>query len=249
MCMSDSHVAHIELQSSIEQRFTVKNYLVNKQTHKKLLLSDESGHCIVRSIVQKPVDITVYERLLDISSPYICNILEICESEDAYIIYEEYCEGMTLDELGTGISEKQALDIAMSICSGLYVLHQCSIVHRDLKPENIIIGDDNSVKIIAFDSARLFKTGSGNDTQLLGTIGYAAPEQFGFSQTDNKADLYSLCVILNMLITGYHPSVKMCENKHIKKILQKCLSINPNERYNDANELNKAFAKARRWCK
>ncbi len=247
--MFDACVDYKELEDIISDRFTVTNYLVKKSSHEKVLLSDDKGHQLVRTTIFKPADIEVYKILQNINSENVCSIYEIAEADDAYIIYEEFCEGVTLEDLDHNMGEREAVDIVMNICKGLYALHQCSIVHRDLKPENIIITDDNTIKIIDFDSARLYKKSNDGDTTVLGTIGYAAPEQFGFLQSDNRTDLYSLCVILNMLITGVHPSVKMCENKHIKKILQKCLSINPSERYNDANELNTALAKARRWCK
>ena len=238
-----------ELEKLINKRFSVKNYLVKNKSHEKIMLSDDKGNCIVRCTIFKPADIEVYLRLMDVSSPNICNILEISEQSDRYIVYEEYCEGITLEDLGVCIGMKKALDIAIGICSGLYALHSCQIVHRDLKPENIIISDDNTVKILDYDAARVYKPLSDSDTRLLGTIGYAAPEQFGFQQSDSRSDLYSLCVILNMLITGAHPSVKMCQEKHIKKILDKCLAINPAERYNDVKELSHALCGARRRCK
>ena len=123
------------------------------------------------------------------------------------------------------------------------------IVHRDIKPDNIIICDDNNVKIIDFDISKIYKSNQRSDTQTLGTVGFAAPEQFGMQQSDARTDLYSLAVLLNVLLTGEHPSVKMCENKKLLKIIKKSLSINPSDRYSSAEEMFKALDKVRRHLK
>ena len=131
----------------------------------------------------------------------------------------------------------------------MYALHNSGIVHRDIKPDNIIICDDNNVKIIDFDISKIYKSNQRSDTQTLGTVGFAAPEQFGMQQSDARTDLYSLAVLLNVLLTGEHPSVKMCENKKILKVMKKCLSINPDERYSTAEELYNVLNKIRRKLK
>ena len=83
----------------------------------------------------------------------------------------------------------------------------------------------------------------------MGTVGFAAPEQFGMQQSDARTDLYSLAVLLNVLLTGEHPSVKMCENKKLLKIIKKSLSINPSDRYSSVEEMFKALDKVRRHLK
>jgi serine/threonine protein kinase len=158
---------------------------------------------------------------------------------------------MTLTDYANGetLAEHDALNITCSICQGLYALHSSGIVHRDIKPDNIIICDDNNVKIIDFDISKIYKSNQRSDTQTLGTVGFAAPEQFGMQQSDARTDLYSLAVLLNVLLTGEHPSVKMCENKKILKVIKKCLSINPDDRYSTAEELYNVLNKIRRKLK
>ena len=216
----------------IDKMFDCKNYLFKNSKHEKVILESDTGVKMVRHIIYKPADVSVYQRLALINNPYLCRIYEISESSEAYTIYEEFC-----------------LNITCSICQGLYALHNSGIVHRDIKPDNIIICDDNNVKIIDFDISKIYKSNQRSDTQTLGTVGFAAPEQFGMQQSDARTDLYSLAVLLNVLLTGEHPSVKMCENKKLLKIIKKSLSINPSDRYSSAEEMFKALDKVRRHLK
>ena len=222
----------------IDKMFDCKNYLFKNSKHEKVILESDTGVKMVRHIIYKPADVSVYQRLALINNPYLCRIYEISD-------------GMTLTDYANGetLAEHDALNITCSICQGLYALHNSGIVHRDIKPDNIIICDDNNVKIIDFDISKIYKSNQRSDTQTLGTVGFAAPEQFGMQQSDARTDLYSLAVLLNVLLTGEHPSVKMCENKKLLKIIKKSLSINPSDRYSSAEEMFKALDKVRRHLK
>ncbi len=235
----------------IDKMFDCKNYLFKNNKHEKVILENEFGTKMIRHTLYKPADVSVYQKLAKINNPFLCRIYEISENDKAFVIYEEYCEGMTLTEYVNGgtLSEYTAVDIACCICQGLYALHSSGIVHRDIKPDNIIICDDNNVKIIDFDISKIYKSDKNTDTQILGTVGFAAPEQFGLQQSDARTDLYSLAILLNVLLTGKHPSIKLCENKKLLKIIKKCLAINPDDRYYSAEELFKALDKAKRRLK
>ena len=117
-----------------------------------------------------------------------------------------------------------------------------------MKPENIIIAPDNTVKLIDFGIAREFKTDSLSDTSYMGTRGYAAPEQYGKSQTDERTDIYSLGVTLYYLLTGMNPNDLLYDfrpmriyNPHLSKgieyIVNKCVQNRPDKRYQNVNEL------------
>ena len=97
------------------------------------------------------------------------------------------------------------------------------------KPENVIIRGDEAV-LIDFDASRIVKEDQRADTVVLGTTGYAAPEQYGISQTDGRADIYSLGVLLNIMLTGKHPSMELAPGK-LGRIVQRCTQINPKKRY------------------
>lgn len=162
--------------------------------------------------------------------------------EPQITVLEEYIRGMTVsDLLMRGLySEKGVKTVVKSICDALTVLHNRGIVHRDIKPENIMITDRGTVKLMDFDAARLYKIGQSGDTKIIGTQGYAAPEQLGLAQTDARTDIFAVGVLMNVMLTGEHPSKKMYQGK-LSKVIEKCIQIDPQKRYASAAELKKAL--------
>ena len=145
--------------------------------------------------------------------------------------------GDTLAELLTGakLTEKEARQVTMQLCQALHVLHSMGAVHRDVKPENVILRGSDAV-LIDFDAARIYKDESESDTQVLGTTGFAAPEQYGIFQSDERADIFSLGVLLNIMLTGKHPSREMAAGK-MGRIVRKCTMTAPEQRYQSARAL------------
>ncbi len=184
-----------------------------------------------------------YRALLPVKSSYLPEIFEVASENDRVLVIEEYVPGDPLDELMQGVtfSAKETSKIAADICKALYILHRAGIVHRDVKPGNIRIreGSDTAV-LMDFDSSRTIKTDRSQDTVLLGTAGYAAPEQYGISQTDGRADIYALGVTMNLMLTGAHPSEKLAEGK-MGRIISKCVMVHPDKRYHDVLRLMEAL--------
>lgn len=173
----------------------------------------------------------VYRRLLPISCANLPQIMEVGEKEGKVAVLEEYIQGDTLYYLleGSLIPPKEAKKILRQLCSALWVLHSLGAVHRDIKPENVILRGNEAV-LIDFDASRIYKAEQDNDTKVLGTVGFAAPEQYGIFQSDGRADIYSLGVLLNIMLTGKHPSVELAEGK-LGQVVQKCTMMNPQMRY------------------
>ncbi len=128
-----------------------------------------------------------------------------------------------------------AKKILKQLCLALTVLHQNGIVHRDVKPENVMVSDEGRVVLIDFSISRKVIPG-GSDTQILGTVGYAAPEQLGLSQSDGRTDIYAMGVLYNVMLTGKHPSVELARGK-AGRIIRKCTAVNPDDRYQTSEKL------------
>ena len=143
------------------------------------------------------------------------------------LILEEYIEGDTLGFLlkDALFSPDETRKIIMQICRGLWGLHSLDTVHRDIKPENIILRGSDAI-LIDFDASRIYKSESSTDTQVLGTTGFAAPEQYGISQSDIRSDIYSLGIVINIMLTGQHPSKKLAKG-HLGRIVTRCTHVNP----------------------
>ena len=182
----------------------------------------------------------VYQKLLGCSCPNLPLVLEAAEKDGENLVVEEFIQGDTLGFLleGALFTPKETQGIVKQLCQALWVLHSMAAVHRDIKPENVILRGKEAV-LIDFDAARLHKPGAQADTQVLGTTGFAAPEQYGLSQSDVRTDIYSLGVLINVLLTGEHPSKKLAGG-HMGRVVHRCTQVNPQKRYKDVLHLMEA---------
>ena len=183
----------------------------------------------------------VYRKLLGISCPNLPQIMETAERDGMVAVLEEYIQGDSLAYLleGALFTPAEARKITRQLCNALWVLHQLGAVHRDIKLENVMIRGSEAI-LIDFDASRIFKSDTNQDTQILGTTGYAAPEQYGIAQTDERADIYSLGVLLNIMLTGKHPSKELASGR-LGRIVQKCTMVNPEKRYKSVLYLMEAL--------
>lgn len=220
---------------------TVKTFRETEQKKVLKIRHIESGRFFVcRLFAGEPEE---YKRLLPVKSEFIPEIYEVSYDGRNVLVLEEYIDGDSLEELMEGVvfTEKETRKVAQDICKGLYVLHQKGIVHRDVKPSNVKIrvGSDQAV-LLDFDSSRIMKENRNRDTVVLGTTGFAAPEQYGISQTDGRADIYALGVLMNMMLTGKHPSEQLAEGK-LGRVVSKCTMVNPEKRYKNVLRLMEAL--------
>ncbi len=184
-------------------------------------------------------NVAVYDILKGISHPNLPRIYSTHSDGENCEIIEEYINGVTVaDILKSGLyHEKGVRTVAKSICSALDVLHSYNIIHRDIKPENVMIDSDGNVKLIDFDTARVFKSYQSQDTAFIGTAGFAAPEQYGINQTDCRSDIFALGILMNVMLTGEHPSKKLYNGK-LRRVIETCINIDPNKRYPNVSELS-----------
>lgn len=181
----------------------MKTLQIIKQDQDKTisLVEHETSHT---KYIQKELnyyDKTLYQTLQKIKNPYLPKIFVIQESDNHLILIEEYIEGKTLDQ--QSFSKEQVKDIMHQLCECLDALHKLNppIIHRDIKPENIIY-HDNKVTLLDFGIARFLDSKKNKDTLILGSVGYAAPEQFGFQQSNPQTDVYALGKLMNYLLNG-----------------------------------------------
>jgi serine/threonine-protein kinase len=188
----------------------------------------------------------------------IPKIIDIEEDEEAIYIIEEYVEGTNLKDYKKQCSEietSQVIHWAFQLCDVLKYLHQRKphpIIYRDVKPDNIMLMDDGNIKLIDFGIAREYKEESQNDTMPIGTKGYAAPEQYGIGQSDERTDIYSLGITIYYLLTSKNlslPPYKIQWTEQLNtelanelfEIVLKCCEILPNLRFQNIEELEKAL--------
>lgn len=165
-------------------------------------------------------------------------IYDVCSCENHLCVLESYVEGVSLAELmdkGT-ITPENSYNYIMNVCSALQFLHKNNIIHRDVKPSNIIITPDNRAVLIDLSAARSLSNEQDKDTLNLGTVGYAAPEQFGVTQSLPPTDIYAVGVLLNQLMMGEHPSVKTPSGK-AGRIIRKCTDTQISKRYQTVSAL------------
>ena len=194
--------------------------------------------------VKKTLDIysrDVYEQLASVRIEGVPAVKECVADDGKLIVVEEYVQGRSLkqvlDEQGL-LNEEQAYDIAVQLADILVRLHQLepAIVHRDIKPSNIIIEKNGHVNLIDFNAARHVNADKNEDTRMLGTVYFAAPEQFGFGQSDERTDIYGLGATINYIMTGDKPGAGIAECR-FSDILKKCLMVDAKDRYQSAAEL------------
>lgn len=174
-----------------------------------------------------------------------------------YFLVMEYIDGRTLEELleqNRGpFSVRRVLGWARQLCDVLEYLHSQNppIIFRDMKPGNAMLTRDGQVKLIDFGIARLFRPTGSQDTQLLGTPGFAPPEQYGSAQTDERSDIYSLAMTLYQLLTDKLPETGFglkdvrLDNPRIPlavaRALEKAAAMDPDDRYDNVAEFRRAL--------
>ena len=200
--------------------------------------------------------------------PNIVNIYDVGSENSVHYIVMEYVEGITLKtyiEKKGQISFKEAVSIAIQVGRGIEAAHNKHIIHRDIKPQNIIISTEGKVKVTDFGIARVANTNTIN-SDVMGSVHYASPEQARNGFVDGKSDIYSLGIVMYEMVTGrvpfdgestvavaiqhlqeemvvpsaYAPSLPVS----IEKIILKCTQKSPDRRYNSISDLLMDLKKA-----
>lgn len=192
------------------------------------------GQLYVRKFL-KEYNIAVFTYLKEHPIAHMPRIIEFYESKNALITIEEYIPGKNLQECieESPFSEKEAAEIGKRICDILIDLQnqETLIIHRDLKPSNVILSIDGQIYLIDVNVAKFFDAEESEDTRLLGTRRYAAPEQvgYGFEASSERTDVYGLGMLLNVIVTLQEPKQERVSGI-LGDIILKCINMEPQNR-------------------
>lgn len=189
-------------------------------------------------------NVPVLQRLKQHPVPRMPRIEALLTADDCILSVETLINGQTLAALVReqgSFTPKMTLDVAQELLITLRALGEQQIVHRDLKLSNIMYYREHYY-LIDVNAARQYHEFQESDTRLLGTSGFAAPENYGFAQTDQRSDLYSLGIVLNCLLTGNEPhgpldAETMTTDQTWAPIIMKATALDPQRRYQSANAM------------
>lgn len=205
----------------------VVNVFDNDENSIVELVEGDNGKKYIRRTMQGRVE--VYLALKKLPHNFLPEIVSAEYDGKQTVVIEEYITGR--GDLSCLKTESELVAAFGELCEVLEFIHTREIIHRDIKPSNVLVANDGHIRLIDFDAARRYKEDSPNDTRYLGTKGYAAPEQFGFSQTDCTADIYALGVTMKAVMGS------IADSRKYRNIIRKCTEFDPKNRYKSAADV------------
>lgn len=227
--ITDDAVRALQKYVELDYLFGNKNVILVKNV--------EDDQLYVKKILSV-YDSRIYEYLKNYPVEHMPRIYETYESKNYLFVIEEYIRGRNIEEIleESLFDIDEAVRITLKVCTITRMLHKKSepIIHRDIKPSNIIISDEGEVYLLDINAAKWLRSDEAEDTRLMGTQYYAAPEQYGFgySASSAKTDIYAIGMLLNKLLTGCFPKEKKAEGP-IWAVIEKCISYEFEKRYSD----------------
>lgn len=213
------------------------------EAHQIFLVQHRDTHKIFVKKILDIYNIDIYQTLSAHTVYGIPRIVEYQETDGQLILIESYISGQSLEDLlcTTSLSLSAITRYILELCDILSRLHQMDppIVHRDIKPSNLMITEHDHVILLDFNAAKHFSETSTSDTILLGTQGYAAPEQYGFGSSSPKTDIYAIGILFQEL-TAFLPKVP----SPLSMVMEKCTKMDPSERYHTVDELKQEILNA-----
>lgn len=205
-----------------------------KDSENTVVLNEATGDLLVCKRLNY-FDLRVFDYLKNHPHKNIARIHDFKTYNNELIVYEEFIQGVTLsDYLKTNPKESDLNRIINDLFDAVSFIHRAkpSIIHRDIKMSNVMITKDGVLKLIDFDAAKCFNPNSSQDTVLLGTEGFAAPEQYGFGSSDVRTDIYGLGKLLKEIYGN---------KRSYTRLISKATHIDPNQRYSSVAVLKKTY--------
>lgn len=259
--ISDNHISEKTkyfLPAEMQNRWTVYESLKEgedswtvlvKETATGILCVLKWGRKIQAEMLRNEMEIL--QKLTEMGLTGIPKGYRIFEENGGVYFLREYIEGTPLSQMVMqkgGIQERELCKISLKICQAVEEFQKLEdpMIHRDIKPENIVVTPNGETVFIDFGTMRSYKKDSQRDTFVVGTRGTAAPEQYGYRQTDQRTDVYAIGQTMLYMFTESYELDQLSEckiSRKLKKIIEKACSFEPDKRYADAAELRKAIEK------
>lgn len=225
------------LKSECEKTFYQELYQLPEQ-NQSLVIDETTQKIYLKKLLSK-WDERVLRYLKEHENRHVPHVQCYYKEGDRMILIEEYVQGESLASLlaKSKLSEEEKKEAVLGLLEAVSFLHAAEppIIHRDIKPENIMMTESGVVKLVDYDIAKIYHGGKDRDTELLGTEGNAAPEQYGFAESDIRTDLYAIGVLMRILFSG---------NSSYEHVMGKATQMDPKNRYQTAEEMKEAFLAA-----
>ena len=232
---------------------TIENELALSFFKRIGALNESHGVFLVQNIRSKAVFVEkrlviynkdVYLKLAGKNLRGLPKIEAIIEDDGVLTVIEEYISGRSLKDVldESTLSVSDSVRLIIKLCDIVAELHSLDppVIHRDIKPSNIIITADGDIRLIDLNAAKFQVDRTEKDTVLIGTQGYAAPEQYGFGSSGIWTDIYAIGVLLSTLIYGDFSRVRP-KRTDLDNIIDKCTKIDPSMRYGSVDLLADAL--------
>lgn len=228
--------------SSGKKTYLLKDKADGKKYVLKLAMNEEAAHLLEEGRVLQ--EFQKAENRDRLTGKNEIRVKELIDRGETVYLLRNYIEGNSLAEIGEthSFSENEIFHIGILLCRNVMKLHQRKppVIHRDIKPENIIIKKDGSLVLIDLETARIYKKGKREDTYFAGTRETAAPEQYGFGQSDERTDIYGIGRTLLYMKTGDYlleDMEKVSGSRRLNSIIRKCCSFDPESRFESVEKL------------
>jgi len=221
----------------------------------ELVTLDGEGPLVRKHIPTAIANASAWAAAMESDEPLLPRIESLYRMPDELVVVYEYVPGDSLlklvEEYGP-LSTKRATDVIQDVCKAVSALHERGVVHRGITPGNVIVAEDGA-HLVDLGIARQRVEGKRRDTTTLGTWGFAAPEQYGFTQTDARSDIYSLGRLLGFALTGAQPESEQYEQRlhdasvvpaGLARVVEQATAFEPSARYQSAADLAQAVEAA-----
>ena len=239
-----------------DDAYVVERVLADGPSGRTEIVSlDGEGPLVRKRIPLAIANASAWAAAMEVDEPLLPRIESLYRMPDVLVVVYDYVSGDSLRDVverDGRLTPERAVAVISDVCRAVGTLHERGVVHRDITPGNVILSDDGA-HLVDLGIARQHVEGRRRDTTTLGTWGFAAPEQYGFTQTDARSDVYALGRLLGYLLTGESPDSEEYEHeladetrvpKGLAEVVRVATSFEPSARYQSAADLAAAASSA-----